>query len=84
MVKKWMERRRRSKSSTYQMKGIMSEGLSAVPFDISISFMPTAVDPGRYVMTINNRDFIIRSDDFSDVTLTIIQYLKERYTCKKR
>lgn len=84
MVKRWMERRRRSKSSTDQMNRIMSEGLSAVPFDISISFMPTAVDPGRYVMTINNRDFIIRSDDFSDVMLTISQYLKERYTCRKR
>lgn len=84
MMRKWMERRRRSKSSTDQMKGIMSEGLVAVPFDISISFMPTAVDPGRYVMTINKRDFIIRSDDFSDVMLTISQYLKERYTCKKR
>lgn len=84
MMRKWMERRRRSKSSTDQMKGIMSEGLVAVPFDISISFMPTAVDPSRYVMTINNRDFIIRSDDFSDVMLTISQYLKERYTCRKR
>lgn len=84
MMRKWMERRRRSKSSTDQMKGIMSEGLVAVPFDISISFMPTAVDPSRYVMTINKRDFIIRSDDFSDVMLTISQYLKERYTCRKR
>lgn len=83
MVRRWMERRRKSKSSIDQMNGIMSEGLSAVPFDISISFMPTAVDPSRYVMTINNRDFIIRSDDFSDVMLTISQYLKERYTCRK-
>jgi len=81
MVKRWMERRRRRKSSTDQMKEIMSKGLIVVPFDISISFMPTAVDPSRYVMTINNRDFIIRSDDFSDVMLTIGQYLKERYAC---
>ena len=84
MMRKWMERRRKRKSSTDQMKEIMSKGLDVVPFDISISFMPTAVDPSRYVMTINKRDFIIRSDDFSDVILTISQYLKERHTCKKR
>ena len=74
---------RRNKSSADQLKKITSEGRVCVPFDISISFMPTAVDPDRYVMTINNRDFIIRGDDFSDVMLTIAHYVKERYTCKK-
>jgi hypothetical protein len=74
---------RRNKSSADQLKKITSEGRVCVTFDISISFMPTAVDPDRYVMTINNRDFIIRSDDFSDVMLTIGHYVKERYTCKK-
>ena len=74
---------RRNKSSVDQLKKITSEGRVCVPFDISISFMPTAVDPDRYVMTINNRDFIIRSDDFADVMLTIGHYVKERYTCKK-